>query len=184
MGMKQDLRIRELINRLARLDTMQGWQGDLNPTQSAVLDYLTRANRFSRSPSQVADYLGTTRGTISQSLKSLGQKSYVVEKRSDADKRTISFELTAKGLAAAVAPNLMADAVSNMDETSSDALVASLEAILRPLLRENGGRPFGICNACDHFVVRENGGYCALLSEDLSPTDATQICHEQVQHDR
>lgn len=159
---------------------MQGWQGDLNPTQSAVLEYLARANRFSRSPSHVAHYLGTTRGTISQSLKSLGQKGYVVEKRSEADKRTISFDLTAKGLAAAAAPNLMADAVAKMDVTTSEALAATLEALLRPLLRENGGKAFGICNACDHFEARENGGYCALLSEDLSPTDSIQICHEQV----
>ncbi|MFZ1469463.1 MAG: MarR family transcriptional regulator [Paracoccaceae bacterium] len=178
--MNQDLRIRELINRLARLDTTQAWQGDLNPTQNAVLDYLGRANRFSKSPSHVADYLGTTRGTISQSLKSLGQKGYVTEERSATDKRTIRFELTSKGIKAALAPNLMANAVANMPEMSSDALIAALEALLLALLKANSGKAFGICNACTHFVPRQNGGYCALLSEDLSETDATQICHEQV----
>lgn len=178
--MKQELRIRELINRLARLDTMQAWQGDLNPTQSAVLDYLSRANRFSKSPSHVADYLGTTRGTISQSLKSLGQKGYVTERRSSADKRAISFELTNKGLKTALTSNVMADAVSKMDESASHELVASLEALIVPLLKDNGSRPFGICKQCRHFITRQNGGYCSLLSEDLSQADVNQICHEQV----
>ncbi len=177
--MKQELRIRELINRLARLNTTQAWQGDLNPTQSAVLDYLSRANRFSRSPSHVADYLGTTRGTISQSLKSLSQKGYVVEERSLTDRRTIRFELTKKGQETALTPNVTADVVGRMDGNSSDALIASLESLLVLLLKENGGRPFGICKECKHFVVRKNGGYCSLLSEELSTSDATQICFEQ-----
>jgi DNA-binding MarR family transcriptional regulator len=177
--MKSELRIRELINRLARLDTAQAWQGDLNPTQAAVLDYLGRANRFSRSPSHVADYLGTTRGTISQSLKSLGQKGYVIERRSSTDRRAISFELTHKGIEAALAPNGMATAVFKMDQSSRQNLMASLEALLVPLLKENGGRPFGICKECKHFASRPGDSHCSLLSEDLSPTDANQICHEQ-----
>ncbi len=178
--MQQDLRIRELINRLARLDTTQAWQGDLNPTQSAVLDYLSRANRFSRSPSQVANYLGTTRGTISQSLKSLGQKGYVIERKSLTDKRIISFDLTHKGSEAALTPNVISGAVSKLDESSRHALIASLEALLVSLLKARGGRPFGICAECKHFVLRQNGGRCSLLSEDLSQTDASRICHEQV----
>ncbi len=178
--MQRELRIRELINRLARLDTAQAWQGDLNPTQSVVLDYLARANRFSRSPSHVADYLGTTRGTISQSLKSLGQKGYVVERRSQSDKRTIRFDLTDKGSEAALRPNVTARAIARLEDGASDGLIASLEAVLVSLLTENGGRPFGICSACRHFKPRRGGGYCTLLSEELSYSDAGQICHEQV----
>ncbi len=177
--MKQELRIRELINRLARLDMTQAWQGDLNPTQSAVLDYLSRANRFSRSPSHVADYLGTTRGTISQSLKSLSQKGYVVEGRSHTDKRTIRFELTKKGQDVAFAPSMTADAVGRMDDSSREMLITSLEKLLVPLLKENGGRPFGICNKCRHYDARKSVGFCTLLSEKLSTADATQICFEQ-----
>ena len=177
--MKQELHIRELINRLARLDTAQAWQGDLNPTQSAVLDYLNRANRFSKSPSHVAEYLGTTRGTVSQSLKSLSQKGYVTEERSLTDRRTLRLELTTKGAEAARRPNMTAEAVSGMDQSSRDALLTSLQSLLALLLKENRGRPFGICKECKHFVERESGNYCSLLSEDLSASDATQICFEQ-----
>lgn len=178
--MEQKLRIRELINRIARLDTAQAWEGDLNPTQSAVLEYLDRANRFSRSPSQVADYLGSTRGTISQSLKSLGQKGYVSEQRSQLDKRTISFDLTQKGTDAALASNVIGETIAGMDDEASRGLKVSLETLLVRVLKQNQGRYFGICKNCSHFSAKGRAGYCTLLSEILTQQETNQICHEQV----
>lgn len=178
--MNKNLRIRELINRLARLDTMQAWDGDLNPTQTAVLEYLGRANRFSRSPSQVANYLGSTRGTISQSLKSLGQKGYVVEQRSSADKRTIRFDLTDKGQDVAQTSNFVVKAITELDEQTSIDLSKSLEGLLAQLLKQNEGRPFGVCKECVHFSAKRGAGYCTLLSQALTKVETTQICHEQV----
>ena len=178
--MEQKLHIRELINRVARLDMMQAWKGDLNPTQSAVLEYLARANRFSRSPSQVADYLGTTRGTISQSLKSLGQKGYVVEHPSLVDRRTISFDLTKKGTDAAQASNVISETIANMDDGSSRNLEISLEILLVGLLKDSEGRYFGICKDCSHFSAKGGAGYCTLLTEVLTLRETNQICHEQV----
>ncbi len=100
--------IRGLITRLARIDAGEGWADDLNPAQRAALDYLGQANRFSRSPSHVAEYLGTTRGTMSQTLKVLVRKGYVTELRSEADKRTISYALTQAGRNAILGSGLLA----------------------------------------------------------------------------
>lgn len=177
--MNQDLYIRELINRLARLDAATAWGGDLNPTQRAVLDYLGRANRFSRSPSHVAEYLGTTRGTMSQSFKSLVQKGYVNERRSKLDKRAISFELTATGKGIANAGNSLTDALSDYPECEKSTLLAALRAVLGGVLSQNKGRPFGICKSCTHHETTSNGGYCRLLSEPLLPIETHQICFEQ-----
>ena len=70
-GMTQNhlIRIRTLIERLAKITTAVDWQDGLNPAQYNALSYLALANRYSRSPSHVADYLCTTRGTASQTLK-------------------------------------------------------------------------------------------------------------------
>jgi len=177
--MENDLYIRELLNRLARLDAASAWQGDLNPAQRAVLNYLARANRFSRSPSQVAEYLGSTRGTISQTFKALVQKGYVTERRSQTDKRAISFNLTEKGNLATSESNLLSHGISKMDAKAKSGLRESLETLTRRMLQENGGRAFGICNQCRHFALRKEGGHCMLLSEDLSPPETLEICHEQ-----
>ncbi len=174
------LYIGELINRLARLDGAAAWQGDLNPTQRAVLNYLGRANRFSKSPSHVAEYLGTTRGTVSQSLKSLMQKGYVSERRSTHDKRVISFDLTSKGAGISGQRSNLELAVSGLDPSRRAALQSALSEILKGMLARNNGRAFGLCKTCLHFQPDAPGGFCKLLSEPLSATEAEQICHEQI----
>lgn len=178
--MESQLHIRELINRLARLDAAFAWDGDLNPTQRTVLAYLGRANRFSRSPSHVAEYLGTTRGTISQSFKSLLQKGYVSERRSAQDKRAISFELTIKGEEIARLGGGLEQSILNLDDQQKQALQASLSGILKDFLSQNKGVAFGVCNTCIHFETTGTGGFCRLLSEPLTPEETSLICHEQV----
>lgn len=178
--MNRDLTIRDLINRLARLDASSGWDGDLNPTQRAVLCYLGRANRFSRSPSHVAQYLGTTRGTVSQSLKSLQQKGYVTERRSARDKRTISFELTPKGKGVDSTAGAMEHGLSDMDDGTKRALETALTHMIRRIVHQNNGCAFGMCKTCIHFESTPAGGFCKLLSEPLAPEEAFMICHEQV----
>lgn len=74
----------------------------------------------------------------------------------------------------------MAGAVAGMTVNARDALMGSLESLLGSLLAKHGCRPFGSCKTCKCFVAREIGGYCSLLSQDLSITDITRICHEQV----
>lgn len=177
--MDQDLQIRELINRLARLDAATAWDGDLNPTQRAVLDYIGQANRFSRSPSHVADYLGSTRGTVSQSFKSLVQKGYVTERRSVLDKRAISFDLTKKGQDIVMAGNRLTDVLADRPADQKDALLGLLKGVLGDVLSQNTGRPFGVCKTCSHHEPTPEGGFCKLLSEPLTSIETTQICYEQ-----
>lgn len=178
--MDQTARIPELISRLARLDAGESWAAELNPAQRAALDYLSRANRFSRSPSHVAAYLGSTRGTVSQTLKALAQKGYVEEERCDTDKRVIRFALTARGAEATALPRALADAAAALPPADRTALQAALEQILGRMIAQNGGQPFGLCRACKHFAPDGPGGFCRLLAEPLSPEDTRKICHEQV----
>lgn len=178
--MKTEIHIRELISRLARLDASGGWDGDLNPTQRAALIYLDHANRFSRSPSHVAAYLGTTRGTTSQSLKSLSQKGYVEEKRSTQDKRVISYDLTVKGREVANSTSPIEDVLAALEEDDVLTLQTLLTKALRNALKRNGNQEFGACRACIHHKSTDDGAYCKLLETKLSTEEADQICAEQV----
>ncbi|WDR02045.1 MarR family transcriptional regulator [Devosia algicola] len=147
LRMNQSHYLRTLINRLSRLDAAQGWVDDLNPTQLAALTYLAHANRFSRSPSHVADYLGTTRGTMSQTLKALERKGHVEEQRSESDKRSISYGLTASGQEATAAPSLMEAGLEGLSRDARDALAQLLTRLLKLSLAENQGRAFGVCKS-------------------------------------
>ena len=71
------LAVANLLERISRLTRTEEQIGDLYPAQWAALRYLTRANRFSRTPMALTRYLGTTRGTMSQTIIALERKGYL-----------------------------------------------------------------------------------------------------------
>lgn len=170
--------IRELLDRIARINSSQSWSGDINPTQHAALSYLARANRFSRAPSQVAEYLSATRGTVSQTLKALARKGLIVEQKSQSDKRSISYEITRPGLATLNANanrHSQADLLSKHD---MDSLQASLRKLVKRMLKGRGGRSFGVCLSCRHHQTKKPKAYCSLLNVALKAEETHHICHE------
>jgi len=167
-----------LIDRLARLQAAQGWDGTLNPTQRAAMLYLARANRFSRTPSAVADYLGTTRGTVSQTLKSLAQKGFLGETKSPTDKRSIRYDLRPAGQEVAAQAQMMDRALATLPPQDRDALDRGLAGLARAVLAQTGGRSFGLCATCRHHRTTPDGAQCALLNVALAPEEADQICQE------
>ncbi|WP_170415451.1 MarR family winged helix-turn-helix transcriptional regulator [Ruegeria atlantica] len=176
--MKNDHGIRILINRLARIDSASGWTGDLNPTQRAALEYLSEANQFSRSPSHVAEYLGTTRGTMSQTLKALVRKGYAIEHRKKSDQRSISYELTEAGVSAVTGSNPIADAIGNLPVGVRAALESGLVQSLRLALAANGGQSFGKCKTCAYHDASNENGFCTLLGLGLEAGEKDKICIE------
>src|SRR5215468_8942769 len=87
----------ELLDRLGRATHALQFAHGLNPAQWEALRFLGRANRYSRSPSSLAEYLGTSKGTASQTLRALESKGYVRRSRSFRDRRGVSLELTPEG---------------------------------------------------------------------------------------
>ena len=166
------------MNRLARLDSASSWSGDLNPVQRSALEYLRDANRFSRSPSHVAEFLGTTRGTMSQTLKALLRKGYVAEVRSEIDKRSISYALTRTGLAMLKEDGVVAVALKNLTDQNVAELENGLRETLRQALALNGGKSFGQCKSCRYHQAANGRAFCQLLSLSLSTEDSEKICVE------
>ncbi|KGJ05354.1 transcriptional regulator, MarR family [Paracoccus halophilus] len=174
-------RIRLLINRHARLDAALMRSAQLNAVQVVALEYLANANRFSRSPSHVADYLGTTRGTMSQTLKSLEAKGLVSEERLADDRRSIRYRLTEAGRAALRAANADRCADTGMNDADQAMLERLLARSLADRVARTGTKMFGICRECRHHELRQNGQrYCHLLNVVLAEEEAEQLCHEQV----
>ncbi|MCR9135941.1 MAG: MarR family transcriptional regulator [Alphaproteobacteria bacterium] len=170
--------IRDLIERLARINAADEWTDDLNPTQWAALSYLARANRFSRSPSQVTEYMSATRGTVSQTLKALSRKGLIEEVRSTVDRRWISYTVTKRGFAALDRTTVIEQALDHLAEPDQESLAAGLQTLLQGALEARGKRPFGQCRSCRHHKPEPGGGYCMLLHEALKPEETMQICHE------
>lgn len=177
-----------LIGRLDRLVRSGVVVEGLNPAQWEALRYLARANRFSRSPAALADYLGSTRGTVSQTLIALEQKGFVVRSQSQQDRRSIDLKLTRAGTVVLKHDPLigLAGDIARATDGDAAALLATLQAILAAAIARNEGRAFGACHTCRHFRKDARPGaaaphHCALLDQPLSPADSDAICveHEQ-----
>ena len=170
--------LRALIDRISRINAAEDWGGGLNPTQRAAIAYLARANRFSRMPSQVADYLSATRGTVSQTLKALARKGLVEERKSQSDRRSVSYAVTASGLDALETSTAIDSALAVLGDREAVALTAALRGLLKTALEARQGRSFGICKICRHHRTGAGAAYCALLQVDLMPEEVEQVCYE------
>ncbi|MGY8634597.1 MarR family transcriptional regulator [Bradyrhizobium sp. 14AA] len=78
------------------------WQFDdalngLRDREWMALRFLARANRFSRTPSALAQFVGTARATASQTVKRLEDKGYLQRRTSDQDKRSVILDITQRG---------------------------------------------------------------------------------------
>lgn len=178
------MRVADLLERLSRLIVNDGHHGGLKPVQWEVLRYLARANRFSRTPSALTAYLGSTKGTVSQSVIALERKGWVAKKRGGEDKRSVTLELTAAGREKLGEDPLEALelAVADLGLDRAAALEESLAILLQHRLAATGGKPFGLCASCRFFRPRHAAGgphFCDLLRVPLSAGDAELLCVEQ-----
>lgn len=175
-------KIANLINRLGRSIHCRQFAQGLNPAQWEALRFLSRANRYSRTPSALAEYLRTTKGTASQTLKSLESKGYVRRVAVPADRRAVRIDITDAGYVV-----LRRDPLQCL-ETSAAELGEDLDTVSRFLgrlavtLERTNGKAFGLCSECTFFCKNDNaaaeGGphKCGLHEEPLSAVDSTKIC--------
>ena len=87
----------ELVDRLARIVHGLQFTSGLNPAQWEALRYIGQANKYSRSPGALADYLGTTKGTASQTVIALESKGYICRSKAPRDGRSVSITLRGAG---------------------------------------------------------------------------------------
>lgn len=179
----KDAPLRERLARLSRLlQADDRASADLLPVQLQALHYLARCNRFSDTPAAVAEYLGITKGTASQTLKVLVHAGLVSRQPDRADRRLVHLRLTDEGLdlvESSRSTSIVAAAVEELAAADRQALDAGLAALVDALRDGTGARTFGVCGSCRYFRGRARTGFhCGLLHEPLSSDDSRLICRE------
>ena len=155
----------------------------LNPAQWEALRFIARANRYSRSPGAIARYLGTTRGTVSQTLIALEAKGYIRRLRCDADRRSLTVDLTDTGRA--LIENdplcLVLKAADALDCEAQSRLADGLDGLARAVQTAKGMPEFGPCLDCVHFCpskAEDESCHCALTDEPIPAGETVKICVE------
>jgi DNA-binding MarR family transcriptional regulator len=136
---------------------------------------------MSDTPLALAQYLGVSKGTASQSVLVLQNKRLIEKSADENDRRVVHLRLTTQGRKALAHFGQQAgreQLVVALGAAVQDSTEQALTTLLKGLLAQQGGKSFGVCHSCRHFV-RAGGAYrCGLIGVPLSGTESEQICHE------
>ncbi|WP_354064580.1 MarR family transcriptional regulator [Bradyrhizobium sp. RT6a] len=150
----------ELLVQASRIWYFEGNQHGLRDREWMALRFLGRANRFSRTPSALAGFIGATRATASQIVKTLESKSFLVRKPSQKDKRSIVLHVTAQGekcLNQHDPVNHVLNAVTALGADECVRLRDLLRAILSHLDAAHQRLDASVCRDCMFLTERGPG---------------------------
>ena len=177
----------ELLVQVGRLVQAEGYDGELSPAQWMALRFFARANQFSRNPSAFAEFQATTRGTASQTIKSLEAGGYLVRQPSKADGRSVNLRLTSRGKKTLARDpfEVLVSAVDSLDAKERTAMRRVLHQVLTTVAASGAHRRFGVCQDCTHFGRNMCGNLpstgssateCLLLNVRIQPEDVGLLC--------
>jgi DNA-binding MarR family transcriptional regulator len=175
----------DVLERVCNLLRMEarafGLKYGLQPVQIEALKYLTQCNRYSDTPQAVGEYLGLTKGTVSQSLKALEQKGFLTKHPDKEDKRLIHLTPTLKGrnlIKKATQAKDLGPALATTHSVTTTELAQTLRSVLRGIQEVNGRKAFGACYTCRFNETNFQGSVCGLTHEPLSRQDVQLLCRE------
>ncbi|WP_054758954.1 MarR family winged helix-turn-helix transcriptional regulator [Methylomonas koyamae] len=155
----------------------------LQPVHGQVLEYLARCNRYSNTHAAVAEYLGLTKGTVSQSIQVLERKQYLEKSVDTLDGRIFHLTLTAAGkrLIDELKPlDIFKQAESRISRQEVDSVGEALQNALGLLQKVNQSKSFGLCRSCHYFQVEQHHYQCGLTEQPLDRDDTDKICRDHL----
>ena len=173
-----------MITRLGRLAHGQGFVCGLTTAQWTALRYFARANRFSRTLSAFAEYHATTRGTASQTVKSLVAQGLLTRTRSKSVGRSARFDLTERGHVVYGHDPFkdLVRAIAELPQGLQVKLQAGLERVTGRMAHKRQRQPFGTCPSClylEECVSCEDyvkDYFCRLENEPIEESKREEIC--------
>ena len=174
----------ERISSLLRSEERKKYAAiGLQPVHGQVLEYLGKCNKYSDTHAAVAEYLGLTKGTVSQTIQILERKHYLEKNTSSLDGRVVHLSLTESGqkLIDELKPlDVFKNAESKISDHEFDTIGNALQTTLLVLQKVNQSKSFGLCRSCSYFSVEENHYLCGLTQQPLDRDDTDKICREHV----
>lgn len=146
-----------------------------------VLDYLSRCNKYSDTPAALTNYLGMTKGTVSQTLLLLERKGFIRKIPDSADRRMVHLQLVEDGrnvLRQAYPIELFNKAAEFLENNFPELSDAPFLDALTALQKAHKSHTFGLCGTCKYFTTKSEGFFCGLTGEELTKSDSEKICQE------
>jgi DNA-binding MarR family transcriptional regulator len=181
---KNPIVLLELVERLGNLMRTElrrtGSDEALQPVHLQSLIYLSKANRYSNTPQALAEYLGLTKGTVSQTLLLLDRRGLIERFEDDIDRRVVRLRLSSAGerLLYESQPALAwQNATRNISPNRIRNAVSALREALTQLQEDNEGAAFGVCHNCSWCQKLSQRIYrCGRMGDRLSGPETRRIC--------
>jgi MarR family transcriptional regulator, negative regulator of the multidrug operon emrRAB len=186
--LKNPVAMLQLVERLGNLIRAEmrrviGQEG-LQPVHLEAMLFLNQANRFSNTPQALAEFLGVTKGTVSQSLLLLDRRGLIERYQDEVDRRVVRLRLSQQGeqmLEEMQPASMWQSATRNISANRIRNGVSALRETLYMLQSHNGARTFGVCNTCIYCQRKsQRTHHCALFAERLSGPETRLVCREHV----
>jgi DNA-binding MarR family transcriptional regulator len=170
------------LERLARLLRQADHAKGLRPVQWEALRYLARCNALSHSPGALARYLGSTKGTVSQTVMALEKKGFVRKVVDPKDHRGVQLYLTEAGTALLEGDDLQvvkAD-INELSDKTRRRFDRALASLLEQARLRLGEPSFGTCLSCRYYREASSGSsaLCMKVNAALSDVETRLICVE------
>ena len=175
----------DLIERMAELlrseERKKCTSLGLQTVHLQALNYVSLCNKYSDTPAALTNYLGMTRGTVSQTLSLLEKKGFLKKTADTKDRRVIHLALTPEGravLGQAKPAELFCQAAALLTQNDNLDYETVYANTLTALQKANRSHSFGLCKTCRFFTIDANGFVCGLTKEALTQSDSEKICQE------
>ncbi len=152
-----------------------------------ILDYLANCTSHSNTPLAVAEYLRSTKGTVSQSISLLEHRGYICKLTDTEDRRVVHLSLSNMGrqLLAELKPlNIFSEAEQLLANKQVKTVGEALNSVLQALQQTGYGKGFGICASCLYLIELEEHHHCTLSELTVSQDDTEKICRHHVPLDK
>ncbi|MDJ0729055.1 MAG: MarR family winged helix-turn-helix transcriptional regulator [Crocosphaera sp.] len=162
---------------------------NLTPTQGQVLSLLRSRRNVGLRLSEIAEGLGITSATASETVKALVDKQLVKKGKAEDDGRAIAIKMTQKGEAKADSiaslPYFLLNALDELSSEEQDVFYYGLTKILRKLQENHEIPVLRMCVTCHFFEENVNlesdePHYCKLVEEFFGDRNLKIDCPEHI----
>ena len=181
---KNPLVLLELVERLGNLMRGElrkaGADESLQPVHLHSLMFLAKANRYSNTPQALAEYLGLTKGTVSQTLLLLDRRGLIERFEDEIDRRVVRLRLSSAGeqfLADSQPALPWQNATRNISPGRIRNATSALREALSTMVEDNEGKVFGECSTCASCQKLSQRIYrCGQMGDRISGPETRKLC--------
>jgi DNA-binding MarR family transcriptional regulator len=185
-GQQTESKIVVALERISQAFRVLLWEESkefsLSPIQIQILIFLHFHSEEKRKVGYLAKEFNLTKPTISDSVKLLELKKFVLKTVSGTDGRSYTLQLTPEGEKIVQKTMSFASAieqpVQHLSAQQKEALLSGLLQVIHQLQQAGIISLQRMCFSCRHYGRQEGGHYCHLMEKPLKDAELRIDCPE------